>query len=233
VLWGVDARKVNDIDCIVHFPGLPDAESFASRLNELTPQAASPGLPGVEHRPLLQKEAQGFVVTHVPASDGPPRMARYQDDRYYQRIGQSFMRMEPFQIADMFARRARPNLVVSAVHNADEGYAVQVFVTNRGRGPARAPFVQLEVNGDFVQLHFIANDLGDGRTLSPTRLMMFAGADFVIHPGMQLSVAGFGAPRADTRPPTACVVRYQVGALGVDAQSGIVEVVFEQSPHLR
>ncbi len=143
------------------------------------------------------------------------------------------MRMEPFQIADMFARRARPELVVSAAHYADERCGVQVFVTNKGRGPARAPFVQLETDGDFVQLHFIVNDLGDGRSLSPTRLMAFAGADFVIHPGMQLSVAGFGLPRVDTRTLPACVVRYQVGALGVDAQSGTIEVVFEQSPHLR
>lgn len=233
VLWGVDARKIDGIDCIGDFPGVSDAERLASRLNELTPQATSPGIPGVEHRPLVLEGDRGFVATYVPATEMGPHMARYQEDRYYQRIGQSFMRMEPFQIADMFSRRAKPVLEVSAVHYADEDAGVQIFLTNRGRGAARAPFLQLEVEPAFIQLHYIPNHLEDERTVSPQRIMMFAGADFVIHPGMQLSVAGF-APSRDTRLlPTACVIQYQVGALDVEAQSGTVEVVFEQAPHLR
>lgn len=233
VLWGVDARKIDDIDCIGDFPGLDDAVWLASRLNELTPQAASPGVPGVEHRALLIEGDRGFVATYVPAAVGGPHMARYQEDRYYQRIGQSFMRMEPFQIADMFGRRARPVLAVSAVHYADEPNGVQVFISNTGRGAARAPFLHLEVEPTFTSLHYVPNDLEGERSLGTTRRLMFAGADFVIHPGMQLSVAGFAPTRDAPHPPIACVIRYQVGALDVEAQSGTVEVVFEQSPHLR
>jgi len=157
-------------------------------------------------------------------------MARFQEDRYYQRIGQSFMRMEPFQIADMFGRRARPALEVSAVHYVDEPGGLQVFIANKGRGAARAPFLELEVDPGLEQLHFIPNDLENERSVSPTRRLMFAGADFVIHPGMQLSVAGFAPPRTARRLPAACVVRYQVGALDVEARSGLVEVVFEKTP---
>ena len=232
VLWGVDARKIDGIDCIGDFPGVSDAERLASRLNELTPQAASPGVPGVEHRPLLLEGVRGFVATYVPAAEGGPHMARYQEDRYYQRIGQSFMRMEPFQIADMFGRRAKPVLVVSAMHYADEDRGVQVFLTNKGRGAARAPFLHLEVGPAFVPLHYLPNDLEGERSVSPTRRLMFAGADFVIHPGMQLSVGGFAPPRDAPRLPVACVIQYQVGALDVEAQSGTLEVVFERAPHL-
>lgn len=233
VLWGVDARKIDDIDCIGDFPGVDDAVWLASRLNELTPQAASPGVPGVEHRSLLLEGNRGFVATYIPATDGGPHMARYQEDRYYQRIGQSFMRMEPFQIADMFGRRARPVLVVSAVHYADEPNGVQVFITNSGRGAARAPFLHLQVDPAFASLHYVPNDLEGERSFGATRRLLFAGADFVIHPGMQLSVAGFALSLGAQQPPTACVIRYQIGALDVESQSGTVEVVFEQSPHLR
>ena len=123
-----------------------------------------------------------------------------------------------------------PALEVSAVHYVDELRGFQIFIANKGRGAARAPFLELEVDPGLERLLYIPNDLENERSVSATRRLMFAGADFVVHPGMQLSVAGLAFPRATSRLPTASVVRYQVGALDVEARSGSVEVVFERAP---
>ena len=146
-LWGIDARKNSEgIDCIDGFPGVDDPPSLAARLDELTPQAASPGVVGVVHRALVQEGHPGFVATFVPSSASGPHMSRYQEDRYYQRIGQSFLRMEPFQIADAFGRRPQPLLAVRAepVAGARNGRVV-VSLTNLGRGIARAPYFRWRV----------------------------------------------------------------------------------------
>ena len=75
VVWGVDARKnEDDIDCAVDLRPIDNIARFVSRLNELTPQAASPVLDGVEHKAIRNGES-GFAATFVPESDVAPHMA--------------------------------------------------------------------------------------------------------------------------------------------------------------
>ncbi len=114
IIWGAKAVREAGIDCIRDFPGVSDAIRFASRLDELTSPTASAGVPGVQHRSLIGPPGSNvdFVVSLIPESSSGPHMARFSEDRYYQRIGFSFVRMEPFQIADMFGRRVRPELKI-------------------------------------------------------------------------------------------------------------------------
>lgn len=225
-LWGVDARKnAEGVDCLESFPGVQDANLLASRLDELTPPAVSPGVMGVRHKALKAAGLPEFVATLVPASDGGPHMARFGEDRFYQRIGLSFIRMEQFQIADMFGRRARPSLKVSAVYNGNCSFLITL--RNVGRGAAQAPFLQISTDAPFER-----NTYGvDGNTTEVLPIIRggavlnegwlhAGGADFVIHPTMSVSVGGVWlghlTPQRLRAPlPTECIIRYKAGALGI------------------
>jgi len=111
VIWGVDARSnAEGIDCARAAPGIPELAAFVAKLNEYTGSVTSPSVIGVEHR--RSTDAPGFAITIVPASDSGPHMAKLTEDRYYQRVGSSFVKMEHFSIADMFGRRPQPRLVL-------------------------------------------------------------------------------------------------------------------------
>jgi len=85
---------------------------FLSTLNSLTGGAVNPDVPGVQHRIIESAPDAGFALTLVPASDRGPHMAKCGEDRYYKRSGSHFIKMEHFDIEDMFGRRAKPNLEV-------------------------------------------------------------------------------------------------------------------------
>lgn len=66
--------------------------------------AASPIVDGVEHKKIEAEADEGFGATFFPASDSGPHMAKLGSDRYFKRSGSQFLRMEHFEIADMFGR---------------------------------------------------------------------------------------------------------------------------------
>jgi hypothetical protein len=142
ILWGVTAKKDDrQIDCITAFPGVTDPDVFKSRLNELTSEALSPSLPGIEHR-IVHDDASKppFVITVVPASEAGPHMALL-GERYYQRIGQATLPMEHFQLADMFGRR--PQALLRLGFLPPEGYCLSANLGNVGRGIATAPYLYI------------------------------------------------------------------------------------------
>ena len=223
-LWGVVARKgTDDVDCIDSFPGVNDPRATAARLDELTAMACSPGVQGVTHRALSARTAPGFVATFVPQSDAGPHMARYSEDRYFQRIGQSFLRMEHFQIADQFGRRARPSLECSLEFAGS--CQVLVRLTNSGRGAARAPYLRLTASARFGRSQF-SEDRLPYRGGDPDGSWMHAGgADYVIHPGTSVAVctvwAGLDPSHGGNSPvPPEVNISYSLGALDVAPTSG-------------
>lgn len=228
VIWGVDARRdpnEGNIDQVVGAPGVKNTRLAYSRLQELASMACSPLPPAVDHRELSAEHGPSFVATYVPGGDSGPHMARLGEDRYYVRASGAFLRMEHFQIADMFGRRARPVLRVAAERLDGSNGEVRVSVTNHGRGPAQALFLLLRANPPFHRNQYgvdgnrnesmpVAFHSGDG-------WLHATGTDFVLHPTMSVYVGGpwlghgFGGPM-----PEECEIDFKVGALGVAPEEG-------------
>jgi AhpD family alkylhydroperoxidase len=111
IVWGVDARKnAQDVDCAVGRKEIEPIKLFLSRLNALTGQAVSPIVDGIRHRAIETTENSGFAITLVPETESGPHMAKLGEDRYYKRSGDSFYKMEHFDLEDMFGRRPEANL---------------------------------------------------------------------------------------------------------------------------
>lgn len=157
IVWGVDARKSEDgIDCAEAERLIPSVHMTLSRLQTLTGEAASPVPDGVEHRVAPAEGEADFIVSLVPPSDAGPHMAKLGEDRYYKRSGDSFRRMEHFDLEDMFGRRKRPVLELNhrlMPYGSRSGsprtvhlIVAVVGIANRGRGVARFPNLELRIH---------------------------------------------------------------------------------------
>ncbi|MGE4158833.1 MAG: helix-turn-helix domain-containing protein [Planctomycetota bacterium] len=54
IVWGIDARKVDDVDCAQEKRPIQNIQQFISRLNDLTGSASHPDVTGVQHAHVLE-----------------------------------------------------------------------------------------------------------------------------------------------------------------------------------
>ncbi len=245
LVWGVDARPDRDgIDCAVEKQPIRPLTRFLARLNQLTADAASPVVDGVVHReiPLIGEDV-GFAATLVPRSDSGPHMAKLGEDRYYKRSGSSFVRMEHFDVEDMFGRRPRAviNLTHRVVRGGEPGFPhywnarVILGIGNAGRGVARAPYLGIQIPQEWRRYTFgiDGNERdGLGRLVSAKDsgwTEYGASADFVIHSGAQIDVVALTCPLGK---PDRCVpglsLSYRIAAIGVPVSDGRLNLHTEE-----
>lgn len=157
IIWGVEARKNNGgVDCATALKEIDRVALLLSRLNELTGDGVDPTVQGVRHRIIPGTGGgKGFAVSLIPESDTGPHMSKLGEDRYYKRSGDSFYKMEHYDIADMFSRRRKPNLVVTVkTEGLGAGALIILGLRNDGRATARAPYLAIRCEGPFRRSEF-------------------------------------------------------------------------------
>lgn len=217
IIWGVEARKNNDgIDCATALKEIDRVALLLSRLNELTGDGVDPTVPGVRHRIIPGTgDGKGFAVSLIPESDTGPHMSKLGEDRYYKRSGDSFYKMEHYDIADMFFRRRRPNLVVT-VKTKGIGAEASIILglRNEGRATARAPYLAIRCNGPFRRSEFGL----DGNRNEGMQFLRFSnsgypwcyggGLEIALHPRMSHDVVRLHQGLLPKNPPSSDVVIY-------------------------
>jgi hypothetical protein len=153
IIWGVDAREQDGIDCAVGKREIDDVPLFISKLNAFTGEATSPRLNGVRHKEIITEGKKGYAATLVPESDQAPCMAKLGENRYYKRSGSSFYPMEHFDIQDMFGRRMKPKFEVTIcpysyyISQSMHRIRFSLLLKNIGRGLSRATYLELRLTG--------------------------------------------------------------------------------------
>jgi hypothetical protein len=236
VVWGVDARKNDDgVDCAQRLVPAPNVNELLARLNSLTSDLVSPVVEGVLHRVVFRdSDGSGCAASLVPSSDEGPHMAKGGLDHYYRRSGDSFLKMEHFEIADMFGRRPKPSLRIRySIPRASHGrgsYSLRavIAIENTGRGTARAPCLAVKVNPPFGVSEWGVD--GNGReglprlvTREPGFVRYGGSGNDVVHPGTYREVLTVGG---DWRPEAALDVRftYELTAEGIPLTAGEVVI---------
>lgn len=232
VIWGIDGRKGTDgIDRAQRVVPIDPVKQFVARLNELTGESVSPAVPGVQHRAVPLDGTSGVAVTYVPESDFGPHMAKAGDDRYYKRSGDSFYRMEHYDLADMFGRRAHPVLRVGFEWNvvldggstptrATATLIVRFIMANDGRGVARYPALTIGNPQNWTPSDYREQYILEGNmlTIAPAPkgwwLRYAGGADVVMYPGDRFQAAWvhFHFSPNRTNMPELVIPAYVVGA---------------------
>jgi len=248
IIWGVDARRNDEgIDCADKIVLLPNPRSFHSRLVSLESDMASPAVNGVEHKILKCADDSniGLVCSFIPASFEGPHMSKSRDEnRYYLRSGESFLKMEHYQVADMFGRRKRPVLGLkyeisqrkANFSRSDRAFEIRLFVENTGIGLAIAPYVAFHPNKPYYVQNFslarISDIPGAGTRFKqyPSSIRqgwIALGGDMslVIHPSTNVWAATvIGTLPDDDTKATDCIIEYKLSADGIILTDGVTTI---------
>ncbi len=219
VIWGIDARK-NDkgIDCANELKPIDNVQEFLSRLNSLTGDGVDPTVANVQHRTISTEEARGYAITFIPESETGPHMAKLGEDRYYKRSGDSFYKMEHYDISDMFGKRQQPKLDIHyMVLNPGPRASVKIGLLNEGRATACGPFLSFGCNRPFARDRFGLDGNGNEglpfrQSQDPALPWTYGGSmDLAIHPKMLRDVTklSLGTPSRGV-PEKDLVVNYAI-----------------------
>jgi len=171
--------------------------SVVGEVRRLLGQAVQPVVDGVDIREIesIRSGDFGYVVVLVAASDAGPHRAMLKnggDREFWKRSGDSFYRMEVFDIADMFRRRRRPMLVllwrVSLDQSPDDQrvfkWSLILGLSNEGRALARYPMLDVVCSLE-VSRRPTVGAVNDKKV----RALYVGDAGTVIHPGTDLDIA--------------------------------------------
>lgn len=238
IIWGIDARpNPEGINCASGKIPIQPIRLAVSRLNEFTGSHVNPSVDGVIHKSIDCEDDSGFAVTLIPSSDSTPHMAKGGEDRYYKRSGDRFIKMEHFEIEDMFGRRPKPILSLSyrvirgLGHRGDAlDFHIILGLTNDGKGSARAPY--LSIYSPVYQVYRFGLD-GNGHEGLPrltsardSEWLRYGGSgDTVIHPGTNLDVLVLsGTFDPDKSGFTDQTIGYQIAAEGMSLAEGTLQL---------
>jgi len=241
IVWGVEARQNQEgVDCACEKREISPLSLFVSKLNQYTGDATTPIVEGVQHKKIVATNDSGFSVTLVPPSDGGPHMAKLGVDRYMKRSGSQFLKMEHFEVNDMFGRRKRPILllgwratITTQIGNGDVHFRVVLGVENSGRGSATAPFLSLRIRPPYQLSQYGLDGSGGHRQGLPrlvsgreTPEVQFGGtADVVIHPGILHEVTAIdGYLRSAQENIDDLIIDYSVTAEDIRMHSDVLRV---------
>lgn len=201
---GMKAKAVpkDKPDLVQSAAPVSDTSAVKSKVLDLIGQLVEPGIEGINAIEVNDPPGSksGFVIVHIPASEGSPRRSR-KDWKFYQRIGSGTFPMEYFQIADMFGKRLQPRLELKLKVDDKldkipyEPYRYQVVslgLSNIGRGIAKFPSVRFShANGFIVSRGGIDGNGSHGLPLRPSErgwVVFRGGVDDVIYPDSTLPV---------------------------------------------
>lgn len=205
IVWGIDARKGNDdIDCATSKNPIPNLSLFLSKITSLTGEVIDPIVDGVIHKKIIESNDSGYAASLIPMSYSGPHMAKGGDDRYYKRSGDSFYRMEHFDLEDMFGRRKKPVLTldhkISFTHQSKNDHFITctlmilLSISNSGRGSAKAPYLSIKYNDPFSVYRYGIDGNGSlglpqlAKARGSDHISYGSSSDFVIHPSTSLDI---------------------------------------------
>jgi hypothetical protein len=156
---GMKAKAIakDEPDLVYSAAAVADTSAVKSRILDLVGQLVELGIEGIQAAEVSEPSGSksGFVIVHIPASEGLPRRSR-KDWKFYLRIGSGTIQVEYFQIADMFGKRPQPKLELFLEATGKIGPIPYdqvphrffwIGLSNIGRGLAKFPGVRFKRAG--------------------------------------------------------------------------------------
>lgn len=199
IIWGIVARSIDDVDVASASNLILELKKLISNLNSFSGKLVSPIVDNVRHKAIYQpgSNAIGFAVTIIPKSQSTPHMALGGEHRYYKRSGDSFYRMEHFDLEDMFGRRPRPDLKLYTKVTSGGGGSVTLVLGlhNQGKGIAKFPYLSLTTENPYSISKWELDGNGNSglprlmqHSPTPTSRHYGGSYDIVIYPDSYLQV---------------------------------------------
>jgi hypothetical protein len=155
LVWGLDARKVSDVDCVCDERPVDKPFAFKSRLIELQRDATDPPLANIEYAayPLPEDADKGFVACFVPEGNHKPYRAMHCTNKpFYMRSGDSFLIPSVSVLRTLFYPKTEAVFEVAAhvgydVKDRRDGsiptavFSCEIYITNRGTATAKDLYI--------------------------------------------------------------------------------------------
>lgn len=157
LIWGIDCRKVDNVDAAARLVLVPDPVALKSKLLTNISQTTDPPVQGIRIKEITGPNGQGFLVCLIPESKNKPHRAEQQKNKPYMiRAGDSFLVANPSLLRSMFYPKSAPDLrlTVSPLWEAPYKYAVNYRppfrymgqIWNNGKATASEVFLVVWVN---------------------------------------------------------------------------------------
>jgi hypothetical protein len=206
LIFGIRTKKVQGADRAAKLEPITDHHRLRSKFIDSILTATQPVVDGVRIECIdPEKEAgAGYVKCFIPQSLKPPHRAMAADQHYFRRGSSSTLRMEHYELEDVFGRRLRPVLKLSLqLHRLSgdlEPYdRLHFFLVNEGRQLARhVGFLCKPAGADIGNVHgdglLDATDANNG-----TPAVQYYHAHNVIHANGITLVVGWARLRRNDR----------------------------------
>lgn len=192
LVWGVDARKVDGIDCATGLTPIAEVEAFQSAVNSLIGQYLMPRHEGIQTAIIRSQgnPTRGYLLLDVERSERRPHRSEAKGKKgYFKRVGDSFFEMEHYDIEDAFKRNSVPDLNVrwmiepigrsGGPQGTRHSLRLSIGLTNVSPQTAKFPYLHVWKEGGASM--FIPFD-GYRVNREGAWTNIFGGADTVVHP---------------------------------------------------
>jgi hypothetical protein len=241
LIWGIDCRKVGEVDtaCGISLVAYPLV--LKSRLTTNINQTTDPPVQGIQLREFLGSDGKGFLVCFVPESSNKPHRAEQSKNKPYMiRAGDSFVNANPSLLRSLFYPRIGPVLSIEIASTSnleshdpivDGKYEFKFQGRIRNTGSATARDVFLMVRSDPNGTVGIASH---GWQLVKTFSGM-NGLEFAkpLHPDMisicfeiKIKVSSQRSQEGVILPESAANVRFQIAAFANDMEKCLLHAEF-------
>ncbi len=193
LIFGVDARKVDGVDCAQEARPIADIERFKSEATRASGDQLQPRHDGivVEVIPSQARPGAGYLLVYVERSERRPHRSEASGQRqYFKRAGDNSFEMEHYDIEDAFRRITAPILDVEMsrydyeLSGSEVTSSIVIKLRNISATTARHPYlhalpgfnVVLSPRSDFA---WIEKGVNEGWS-------SYSGqSEAIIHPGLQ------------------------------------------------
>jgi hypothetical protein len=146
LVFGVETKKVHEVDRAVKLKPFAEAQRFRARLLDSVSTTTQPVVPGVRIE-VIEGADGGYVKCLMPASDLTPHRAMRCGGKYWRRTSVGNLEMEHYELADAFGRRLRPVLRVGIklvpIEDPNPQEKLVFTLLNEGRGAGKARWIRL------------------------------------------------------------------------------------------
>ena len=201
LIWGVDARKVDEVDCAQAAAPIANVEAFQSQAQSLIGQLLRPHHDGIRLGVIASRAAagSGFLLVAVERSERRPHRSEAANQRqYFKRAGDNSFEMEHYDIEDSFRRSTIPELsveyslapgifITDIRQSVSQSVNFLIGLRNAGRLSARGAFVS--VPGEWTPDQHTIERHGVRTHHYDQRLFFECPEGMLIHPGTARIVA--------------------------------------------
>lgn len=158
LIFGIDARKVNDIDVVKGIKPIKELLLFESELRDLESKIVQRALSGLEYKKIYTNQANniGIIIIYIPEGNNPPYRSM-RDKEFYIRAGGSFVSIDVSLIENLMSKKFKPDIeaqitigILNKPINTHQNNSFQISfrLTNKGNSIAEHVLIEIRLLAD-------------------------------------------------------------------------------------